>query len=189
MRGKLFPALLIAALTLLLALVVACGDDDDDDDDGGTEPTGSPEAGEELTLDEYLAEVNEIQEGVTQATDAVGENAQDAFSDPTAARQALTSASQIGEAAVTSLQALTPPAEAQDAHDGLISAGENLVSEVDTLSTDLQAIEPGAEFDEWAADAQAPDSELSQAINGMADACEEVAGLGDVDLSCPAKVE
>ena len=56
---------------------------------------------------------------------------------------------------MTSLQALTPPAEAQDAHDGLISAGEDLVSEVDTLSTDLQAIEPGAEFDQWADDAQA----------------------------------
>ena len=41
--------------------------------------------------------------------------------------QALTSASQIGGAAVTSLEALTPPAEAQDAHDGLINAGEDLV--------------------------------------------------------------
>ena len=57
MRRKLYPALLIAALTLLLGLAVACGDDDDDDDDGGTEPTG----GEELTLDEYLAEVSEIE--------------------------------------------------------------------------------------------------------------------------------
>ena len=60
MRRKLYPALLIAALTLLLGLAVACGDDDDDDDDGGTEPTG----GEELTLDQYLAEVSEIQEAL-----------------------------------------------------------------------------------------------------------------------------
>ena len=60
---------------------------------------------------------------------------------------------------------------------------------MDTLSTDLQAIEPGAEFDQWAEDAQAPDSGLSQAINGMADACEEVEGLGDVDLKLPGEVE
>ena len=123
MRRKLFPMLLFAALTLLLGLAIACGDDDDDDDDGGDASPADGGGGEELTLEAYLTEVDEIQSGVTQAADSVGDQAQQAFSDPNMAFQAMSSAVDIGESAVTSLQALTPPAEAEEAHTNLISRG------------------------------------------------------------------
>lgn len=147
-----------------------------------------------MTLEAYLTEVDEIQGGVTMAADSVGDQSQQAFSDPNMAFQAMSSAVDIGESAVASLQGLTPPAEAEEAHTNLIAAGEGLVAAVQGVADDVQGMEAGPEFDAYAEEAQAPDSDLSMAVNEMADACEAVQTLADdnsvaVDLECPARIE
>ncbi len=192
MKRILFPLLAIATSVLLLGVgAVACGDDDDDDD-GGTATTTGGAAGE-MTLVDYLTEVNDIENGVTTATDAIGEQSEEAFSDPARARQALSAAADVGESAVASLQALDPPETAQDEHDALIAAGEDLVAAVNALIADLQTLQAGPAFDTFAEDAQAPDSDLSKAINAGVDACEDMQKLAsdnDVEhIECPERVE
>jgi hypothetical protein len=97
--------LLIAASVVLLGIgAVACGDDDDDDDDGG--PATATGSGNELV--DYLTKVNDIENSITTATNAIGEQSEEAFSDPAKARQALSAAVDAAESAVTALNALDP---------------------------------------------------------------------------------
>ena len=169
---------------------MACGDDDDDDDDGGT---ATDAAGEELTLEAYLTEVEDIGSGVTSATNDIGDQSQTAFSDPAQAQQSLSAAADVGDSAVASLQDLTPPAEAQAQHDALIAAAEDVSAEAAALSTEAAGLEAGPEFDTFAADAQASDSTLSQSINALSAACEDMLTLAtdnsiDITLECPTPI-
>lgn len=189
MKRTLFPFLLIAASVLLLVVgTAACGDDDEG---GGGDGGATTAGGDGTVLVSYLRELNEIQEGVSDATDTVGEQSEQAFSNPTQARQSLSAAIDVADSAVTALEALDVPEEASAAHAELIAAGENLVDAATAVNSDLQGVEPGAEFDTLAEEAQAPDSELSQAIDRMIQACESMAALAEenntnVDLACPA---
>jgi hypothetical protein len=193
MKRILFPVLLIAASAVLLGIgAVACGDDDDDDDAGTATATGSTDG--ESPLVDYLTEVNDIENSVTTATNAIGDQSEDAFSDPARARQALSAAIDAAEAAVASLKALEPvPETAQDEHDALVSSGEALVEVVQGLNDELQGMSAGAAFDQFADDAQAADSDLSNAINAGVDACEAMSQLAtdnDVEhIECPERVE
>ncbi len=187
MKRILFPVLLIAASVVLLGIgAVACGDDDDDD--GGATATPSKNA-----MVDYLTEVNDIENGVTTATNAIGEQSEDAFSDPARARQALSAASDVGESAVASLNALDPPPTAKDEHDALVKAGEDLVTAVKALIADLQGLQAGPAFDTFAKDAKSPNSDLSKAINSGVDACEAMQKLasdnGVEHIECPARVQ
>jgi len=192
MKRTLFPFLLIAASVLLLAVgMAACGDDDGGGGgDGGAATT--PAGGDgDTVLVSYLRELNEIQEGVSDATDTVGEQSEQAFSNPTQARQSLSAAIDVADSAVTALEALDVPEEASTAHAELIAAGENLVDAATAVNDDLQGVEPGPEFDTLAEEAQAPDSELSQAIDRMVQACESMQAVAEdnntnVDLACPS---
>ena len=190
MKRILFPLLLIAASVVLLGIgAVACGDDDDDDDDGGAATaTGS---GNELV--DYLTEVNDIENSITTATNAIGEQSEEAFSDPAKARQALSAAVDAAESAVTALNALEPPETAQDEHDALVAAGEDIAAAANAIIDDLQGMTAGPAFDTLAEDAQSPDSDLSKAINAGVDACEamqELATANDVEhIECPDRIE
>lgn len=193
MKRILFPALIAGLALLFGAGAVACGDDDDDGAATDAPATDAPDGDGELTLEAYLTEVNDIEDGVTIATDDIGDRSEQAFSDPPQARQSLSAAADVGESAVASLQALTPPAEAQDQHDALIAAGEDLVAAVSDLSAAAQGLQAGAAFDTFAADAQAADSELSQAINALSAACDDMQQLAtdnsvDITLECPVPV-
>jgi len=191
MKRTLFPLMLIAASALLLAMgAVACGDDDEGGGgDGGA--TTEPGGGDSTVLVSYLRELNDIQEGVSDATDTVGEQSEQAFSNPTQARQSLSAAIDVADSAVTALEALDVPEEASTAHAELIAAGENLVEAATAVNDDLQGVEPGPEFDTLAEEAQAADSELSQAIDRMVQACESMQAVAEenntnVDLACPS---
>ncbi len=192
MKRVLFPGLLLGVLVLLLGIgAVACGDDDDDDDGGGGAATSTQGGDGATTLGAYLREVNDIQEGVSEATDVIGEQSQEAFSDPPKARQSLSAAIDVADSAVTALKALNPPDEAISEHEALIAAGENLVAVAETLSGELQNLQPGPAFDTWAEDAQAPGSDLSNAIDEMVSACDALESVSKefktgVDLACPA---
>lgn len=186
MKRILFPMLLIAASVVLLGIgAVACGDDDDDDDDGGTATT--------LPIVAYLTEVNDIENSITTATNAIGEQSEEAFSDPAKARQALSAAVDAAESAVTALNALDPPETAQDEHDALVAAGEDIAAAANVIIDDLQGMTAGPAFDTLAEEAQSVDSDLSKAINAGVDACEamqELATANDVEhIECPDRVE
>ncbi len=190
MKRIRFPLVLFAASALLLGIgAVACGDDDDDGNDGGT---ATSTGGGTTTLGAYLKDVNDVQEGVSTATDVIGEQSDTAFSDPAKARQSLSAAIDVADSAVTALKALDPPDEAKSEHEALIAAGENLVKVAQKLSDELQGMQPGAAFDTLAKDAQAPGSELSAAIDKMVSACEAMQSVSEeyktsVSLSCPAR--
>ena len=179
--------LLIAASALLLGIgAVACGDDDDDDGGNGGSPTsGSVSAGA------YLREVNDIQEGVSTATDAIGEQSDQAFSDPAKARQSLSAAVDVADSAVTALKALDVPSDVSAEHARLIAAGQKLVTVATGLIAQLQGMQPGPAFDTLSANAQADDSQLSKAIDEMVNACKGLQLWSEenktgVDLACPA---
>lgn len=189
MKRFRFPLLLIAASVLLLGMVaVACGDDDDDDGDDGGSATATGDGNGSVALGAYLKDVNDIQEDVSTATDSIGE---EAFSDPARARQALSAAIDVAESAATALGALDVAPEATSEHERLITAGENLAAVAQSVSDEMQGMEPGAEFDAFAEDVQAPGSELSDALDEMVAACEAMEALSEeyktgVDLACPA---
>lgn len=182
------PLLLIAASAVLMGIgAVACGGDSDDGDDSGA-ATATPNGGGTAILAAYLTEVTEVQEGVSAATDTMGE---EVFSDPELARQSLSAAIDLAESSVAALEAMDPPDDAMSAHEALLAAGKNLVADIQVLFDELQGMEDGAAFDALAADTQAPGSELSKAIDELVSACEGLQALSaefktGVELACPA---
>jgi hypothetical protein len=189
---KRFLPLPVFALLILLigVLMVACGDDDEGDGGGEDTAAATDGGGGATSLGAYLREVNDVQEGVSAATDDIGEDSQQAFSDPARARQAMSAAIDVAESAVTALEAIDPPEEASTAHANLIAAGENLVDVATALSAELQGMSAGAEFDAFAEEAQAEGSDLSNAIDEMVTACEALQIISEenktsVDLACP----
>jgi len=186
MKLRLLLPLTVATVCTIGLGAVACGDDDEKTDTGD----GGGTAGAALSAEAYLEEVNGIQDGVTDAADAVGARSEQSFGDPPRARAALTAAVDVGESAVSSLEAVDPPADAEEIHTELIAAGEALVTAVQSYSDRLTGVEAGAEFDEITEEAEGPESDLSQAIERMGDACRAVQTYADdnnveVDLSCP----
>jgi ABC-type transporter Mla subunit MlaD len=189
MKPKLLFPIASGLLVAIAVFALACGDDDETDTGGGGATDAANGAGGS-SLATYMTEVDEIQDGVTDATDAIGARSEQSFGDPDRARSALSAAVDVGESAVASLQDLSPPDEAQAAHDELIAAGENLVEAVQGYADSLTGVEPGPEFDEITAEAESPDSELSRAIERMRQACQEMVDLAaandlTLDLSCP----
>ena len=188
---KLRPLFPIAAgLLVAMALAAgACGDDEKDSGGNGATDAATDGAGES-SLGTYMAEVDEIQDGVTDATDTIGSRSEQAFGDPARARSALTAAIDVGESAVSSLEDLSPPENAKAAHEELIAAGTNLVEAVQSYQDSLTGVEAGAKFDQITEEAEAPDSALSRAIERMRQACQEMVDLAaannlTLDLSCP----
>lgn len=191
MKRRLFRLAAIAACVLLPGIgAMACGDDDDDASDGGaaTSPAGD---GGAATLAPYLQDVSEIQQGVSEAADSIGGPSSNALADPPLARQSLSAAIDLAESSVTALQTLDPPNEAASEHEALIAAGESLLAVVQALLDEIQDMEAGPAFDALVEDAQAPGSDLSNAIDEVVSACESLRTLAaefetGVELSCPA---
>jgi len=188
---KLRPLFPIASgLLVAMALAAgACGDDEKDSGGNGATDAATDGAGES-SLGTYMAEVDEIQAGVTDATDTIGARSEQAFGDPARARSALTAAIDVGESAVSSLEDLSPPENAKAAHEELIAAGTNLVEAVQSYQDSLTGVEAGPRFDQIMEEAEAPDSALSRAIERMRQACQEMVDLAaannlTLDLSCP----
>jgi ABC-type transporter Mla subunit MlaD len=187
MKLSLWIPLGLVSVLIIAFGAIACGDDDEKKTDTAT---GGATRGAALSAEAYIGEVNEIQDGVTNAADAVGARSEQAFGDPARARSALTAAADVGESAKTSLEALDPPSDATAIHEELIAAGEELVAAVQSYSDRLTGAEVGPEFDKITEEAEAPDSDLSKAIERMGEACRAVQAYADennvqADLSCP----
>jgi ABC-type transporter Mla subunit MlaD len=192
MKLRLLLPITSGVLIAIALISGACGDDDEKDSGGDGATDAATDGAGESSLGTYMAQVDEIQDGVTEATDAIGDRSEQAFGDPARARAALTAAVDVGESAVASLEDLSPPESAQAAHEELIAADENLVAEAQSFADRLSGVEAGAEFDQITAEAEAPDSELSRAIERMRQACQEMVDLAaandlTLDLSCPAE--
>jgi len=177
----LFP---LAAVTLAaIALTAgACGDDDKKDTGGGATD------GTELTVAEYLAEVNKIQDNVTEVTGGI--ESDETFIDPAKARAAVSAAVDVAQSAVTSLEALDPSVGAEPANERMIAAGKALVAAGEDLFDELRIVKAGPEFDRIAEEAQAADSPINKAINDTIEACELMQlfvddAQQDFNLSCP----
>jgi len=179
--GLLFPA---AVILVAIALTAgACGDDDPKD-------TGGAGTGTELTVVEYLTEVNEIQDNVTNVTGDIGARSDNAFIDPAAARQAVSAAVDVAQSAVTSLEALDPSVGAEPAQARMVEAGKALVAAGEDLFDEIRVVEAGPEFDAIVEEAEAADSPINTAINDMIEACELMQlfvddAQQDFNLNCP----
>jgi hypothetical protein len=181
--GLLLP---LAAVTLAAIALTAgeCGDDDNKDTGGGAT------SGTELTVVEYLTEVNEIQDNVTEVTGDIGARSDDIFVDPAAARQSVSAAVDVAQSAVTSLEALDPSVGAEPAHARMVAAGQALVAAGEDLFDELRVVEAGPEFDAIVEEVEAPDSPINTAINDMIEACELMQlfvddAQQDFNLNCP----
>jgi len=177
--GLLFPAAVILVAIALTA--EACGDDDPKDTGG---------AGTELTVVEYLTEVNEIQDNVTAVTGDIGAQSDNAFIDPATARQAVSAAVDVAQSAVTSLEALDPSVGAEPAQERMLAAGKALVAAGEDLFDQLRIVEAGPEFDAIVEEVEAADSPINTAINDMIEACELMQlfvddAQQDFNLNCP----
>lgn len=166
----------------------ACGDDEPDTGNGGTETASG--SGTELSVEEYLTEVNKIQDDVTAVTGDIGARSEDIFVDPASARQAVSAANDVAQSAVTSLEALDPSVGAEGPHEQMVAAGKALVTAGEDLFDELRIVQAGPEFDAIVEEMEADDSPINTAINDMIEACEQMQLFVDdsqltINLDCP----
>jgi hypothetical protein len=186
-RTLLLPS--AAAMLVAVALTAgACGDDEPDTGNGGTETASG--SGTELSVEEYLTEVNKIQDDVTAVTGDIGARSEDIFVDPASARQAVSAANDVAQSAVTSLEALDPSVGAEGPHEQMVAAGKALVTAGEDLFDELRIVQAGPEFDAIVEEMEADDSPINTAINDMIEACEQMQLFVDdsqltINLDCP----
>ena len=168
LRTKWLPLLLAAVL------LAACG--------GGT------------SLQDYFAELAERNADLhTRSADAQA-TAQSAFAQATTEEEAaavmtrfLTEYADIGDSAVTSLEALDAPEEARSQHEAYVAATEDLLSEFQALLRDVREADP-AEAEATFQSASADIDDRSRAVD---DACMDLQNLAEdsdlnSDLQCGA---
>jgi len=188
MKSRPGALLLLAAVSLLVFAVAACNDDDDEDGDGST-ATATAAANEELTL--YFNDLAAIQGELSEGTGIIADQSEGALGgDPAQARQTLNALQDAGQAALADLDELEPPSEAADAHAALAAAGEAYLAAIDGLANELQNVQAGAEYDEFLAGTEDPESEYQQAKADLQAACEDMQTVVDdsgvdVALECP----
>ncbi len=189
MNSRIWALVVLAASSLLVLSVAACSDDDDDGDDAAPATTAAGGGDEELTL--YFSDLAAIQSELSEGIEIIDEQSQAAFVDPAAARQTLNATKTTGEAALADLKDLDVPSEANDAHASLETSGQAYLGAIDGLINDLQGIQAGAEYDEFLAGTEDPNSDIQQARTDFRAACDEMQTVADdnnieVALECPA---
>ena len=149
---------------------------------------GDGEEGEELGLDEYFRQLDEIEEGIKTDIGALGEESEGAWEDIEATRDYVDGYRDILEQGISDMRELDPPAEAEDAHDEFVAALSDMVPVSEDYSERLADIETPSELQELFAE-QVADPRLQEAWQRVDDACVELQGIADenginVSLDC-----
>jgi len=180
--------ILVGALIALTAIAAACGGDGDGDGDGD----GGGGGNGTLTLEDYLAELDTLDNLYSERTDSLeaqfDEDLTTAGPDVEAIMQLSRDffddgARAVGEF-VDGIDALNPPPEAEAIHNRAVTAGRDIVAVFDDLLERLQDASSEADFgavmDSFSADAAG--DEFTQA-------CDDIQALADengidVTFSC-----
>ena len=173
------PFLLLAPLAaMILVMGVACGDDDDEDGgDGG---------GEELTLEQYFAEVETLSAQFDEDRVALQEKYPEAFDSVDQTRSLFEEAAPLLTALAEDLDAINPPSEAEEVHTRTVNAANQSATFLENTAVVLEDVQTDAELDE----AVENSTSLTQTLQRLQDACLDGQALADrenieVDLKCP----
>ncbi len=183
MKFRLLVIVVVGAL--MLALGAACGDDDDDDSNGGN-------GGAELTLAEYFSQLETLSQTFADDLDTFDEEAGEEFEGTESDEDKI----EVFVAFVKDLRSTTDdfvggiddlnaPAEAADAHDEAVTAGEDVVDMFDNALTVLDTAET---FEEATLILEGPG--IVAASDRFATACAALQGIADsngldIDMDCP----
>ncbi len=145
--------------------------------------------GEELSLDEYFRQVDDIEEGIKTGIAALDEASAGVIGEEVEATRVYVDGYQgiVGEG-VNDMKDLDPPSEAGDAHDEFVAALSGMLPLWQDLGDQLKDIETTSEMQTLLMGSQ--DEELWQtATQRFADACLELQGIADekgidVELDC-----
>lgn len=159
----------VVAGSLLLA---ACGDGE-----------------EELGLDEYFRQVDDIEEGIKTGIGGLEEKSEGVIGEDVEATRAYVDGYQgiVGQA-VNDMNDLDPPSEAGDAHDEFVAALSGMLPVWEDLSERLADLESPSGVQELLVEAGAEPA-WQEAAQQFADACGELQGIADekgidVSLDC-----
>jgi hypothetical protein len=139
--------------------------------------------GNELTLEEYFAALEELDATANEQTDALFAGI-DNSSDVEDFRGALSGIPEIVAEFNSGLEDLDPPDEAQEAHDAAVAAAEAFAEAQETALAEAEDAETVEELDETF-----NDHAFAQADEAFQDACTDLVQIAidnniDVDLGC-----
>lgn len=139
--------------------------------------------GNELSLEEYFQELDEMENNFSEKGDATFE---DLPEEPEVAdvEDALGSFTGVLEDFVDELEGLNPPEEAQEAHDAVVEAGRAASDEYNALVDSISDFESVDDIFTSAAG-----ESVTEALDGFTEACKPLQQLADdndidVDLNC-----
>lgn len=141
---------------------------------------------EELDLDEYFQQLEEIVESTNTRIETLGEESQGVGEDMEATRDYFEGVEAIVGQNLSDLKDISPPAEAQDAHDELVAALEERSALWQDFTEQVADLESISEVETLI-------EELDQSFEAIAErasaACLQVQGIADengieVDLEC-----
>ena len=186
MKSRLLWIILSAIVVLMLGVAAAaCGDDDDEDGNGAPTGDGEPDA------EAYYSDVDRIQNRLTTHLADIEEQSNEAYGDPEKAATSLAAATSAGESALADIKALDVPSVAATAHADLVAAAEAMISALDGMIAGLEGIEgTGPEYTNWLGDIAQTDSEYTQAVNQLREACDGMQDAADnsqveIVIQCP----
>ncbi len=154
---------------------------------------GGGSGGEELTMDEYFSRVDTVFEAADKDTTGL----EDAFDADVAEAASfdeeidlllefLTGTIGVFEAALADMEAISPPGEANDAHDEFVAAASDAMASTEQLVDKLEKAESQADADdiltEFERDAESTLSRADEACFDLQALADENAV--DVDLDC-----
>jgi hypothetical protein len=167
--------LVLTFALVFVLLVVGCGDDD---------------GGEELTLEAYFQDVEDIRAAFNEEIDKLAEGLEGLDEAPDDEQlEALRTYYDDSEAAfgqaMDDLDALNPPEEAEESHDEFVSAGRDVLEESESLSEALADVETVDEANELFEDSP----EIEEASGNFEAACNDLQSLATdegvvADLGC-----
>jgi hypothetical protein len=150
---------------------------------------GGGRDGEELRLDEYFRQVDDIEEGIKTGIVALDEAAAGVIGEEVEATRAYFDGYQdiVGQA-VNDMKDLDPPSEAGDAHDEFVAALSGMLPVWEDLSERLADLESPSGVQELLVEAGAEPA-WQEAAQRFADACLDLQGIADekgidVELDC-----
>jgi hypothetical protein len=181
---RLFFLFALIALAMTALLVASC----DDSDDSGAD---------ELTLEQYFAEVETIFETSSETTEQLNTDLDDSLSEATTFEEQLAAletfvagASDLYLDSIAAMEDLPPPVETEQPHNDFIEATTDIANATGGLSDGLSDAEDNADvtrlLDEF-------ESEIAESLFAVDQACEDLQDTADdnaieADLRCTERV-
>lgn len=174
----------LVALALMTLLAAGCSDDGDGD-------------AEELTLEEYFAQVESAFETSSNTTEQLNTDLDNSLSEAATFEEQLTAlqafvdgASDLYQDSITAMEGLPPPVEAEQPHNDFIEATTDIANATGALSDGLEDAEDNADVTELLDEFE---SEIAESLFAVDQACEDLQDLADdnsidADLRCTERV-